>query len=118
MGVTAKLSAEYGYEVGGNIYQSGDHWRYTIPKIGDQSSASVNTGFIGYHTHPSGSLMFSNRFSAFGGGPGDANWVETSGKDLYLGIYNGSGVSIGVCSPGSCPDIGRLGTSPSRVVQP
>jgi hypothetical protein len=38
LGVTASLSAEYGLEVGGNIWKSDNGWRYTRPKIGGPGS--------------------------------------------------------------------------------
>ena len=117
LNATAALSKQYGLEVAGSIWKSKDGWHYTAPKIGGVGSASLTTSYIGYHTHPSGSLMFSNQFRSYLGGPGDAGWVAISNKSLYLGVQIGNNVSIGVCSPGSCPQFGRLGTSPSRVLR-
>ena len=117
LNATAGLSKKYGLEVAGSIWKSKGGWRYTTPKIGGVGSASLTTSYIGYHTHPSGSLTFSNQFRSHTGGPGDAGWVASSNKSLYLGVQIGSNVSIGVCSPGSCPNFGRNGTAPSRVIQ-
>jgi len=117
LNATAGLSKQYGLEVAGSIRKSKDGWRYTAPEIGGVGSASLTTSYIGYHTHPSGSLKFSNQFNSYTGGPGDAGWVASSNKSLYLGVQIGKNVSIGVCSPGSCSQFGRLGTSPSRVLQ-
>lgn len=117
LNATAGLSKQYGLEVAGSIWESEDGWHYTTPKIGDVGSASLTTSFIGYHTHPNGSFKFSNQFRSHTGGAGDAGWVASSNKSLYLGVQIGGNVSIGVCSPGSCPQFGRLGTSPSRVLQ-
>ncbi|WP_105102103.1 Ig-like domain-containing protein [Microbulbifer pacificus] len=117
--VTAPLSEKYGLEVGGNIWKSKNGWRYTMPKIGGPGSVSVSTTHIGYHTHPSGDLMFSNRSNNFSGSfvGGDSSWVAKANKPLYLGVQHGGAVRIGICNPGNCSHVGRLGTPPSRVVQ-
>ncbi|WP_172676762.1 hypothetical protein, partial [Marinagarivorans algicola] len=114
---TAPLSKKYGLEVAGSIWKHKDGWRYTLPEIGGVGSANLTTRYIGYHTHPSGPLKFSNQFNSHTGGPGDAGWVATSNKSLYVGVQIGGNVSIGVCDPGSCPQFGRLGTSPSMVLK-
>ncbi len=115
---TAPLSKKYGLEIAGSIWKGKNGYSYTFPVIGGEGSASLTTAYIGYHTHPSGSLMFSNQFRNYShSGGGDAGWVAKSGKSLYLGVQTSSGVSIGVCSPGNCPNFGRKGTAPSRVIQ-
>ena len=114
----APLSKKYGLELAGSIWKGKSGYSYTFPVIGGKGSASLTTAHIGYHTHPSGSLMFSNQFRNYSySGGGDAGWVATSGKSLYLGVQTNSGVSIGVCSLGNCPNFGRKGTAPSRVIQ-
>mgnify|MGYP001305478865 CR=1 FL=1 len=115
--LTAPLSKKYGLEVGGNIWQDKKGWHYTIPIIGGPGSVDVPGSHIGYHTHPYGSMKFSNQFNSYTGGPGDAGWVASSGKSLYMGVVINGSVSIGVCDPGSCSQFGRLGTSPSRVLK-
>ena len=118
LSVTAPLSHKYGLEVAGSIWKGDGGYSYTFPVIGGEGSALLTTAYTGYHTHPSGSLMFSNQFNNHShSGGGDAGWVATSGKPLYLGVQVGSGVSIGVCSPDSCSNFGRKGTTPSRVLQ-
>lgn len=67
LNATAPLSKKYGLEVGGNIYQDGEKYHYTMPVIGDGISVTIPTGWIGYHTHPSGGMYFSNSFATGGG---------------------------------------------------
>src|SRR5690606_4572250 len=119
LNVTAPLSAEYGPEVGGNIWESDNGWRYTMPKIGGPGSVGVSTSHIGYHTHPHGDLMFSNRMNNYSGNfdGGDSSWVATANKPLYLGVQHGGAVKIGVCEPGNCSHVGIRGTRPSRIIQ-
>lgn len=88
LNATAGLSKQYGLEVAGSIWKSKGGWRYTAPEIGGVGSASLTTGYIGYHTHPSGGLMFSNQFNnhSYSGG-GDAGWVAASGSEgIVLGL--------------------------------
>ncbi|TVL01868.1 hypothetical protein AYI82_21730 [Shewanella algae] len=116
LNATAPLSKKYGLEVGGNIYQDGGKYHYTMPIIGDGISVVVSTNWIGYHTHPDGGMYFSNSFATAGGG-NDALWVQKSRKPLYMGVQLSSGsVGIAVCEPGSCPNVGRFGTA-GRIVQ-
>ncbi|MDX3773546.1 toxin TcdB middle/N-terminal domain-containing protein [Chromatiaceae bacterium AAb-1] len=116
LNVMAPLSREYGLEVGGNIYKHNGKYQYTMPHIGDSVSVNVSHDWIGYHTHPSGVVFFSNSFATAGGG-NDALWVKQSGKPLYMGVQLHSGaVSISVCEPGRCPNIGQFGTK-GRVIQ-
>ena len=120
LNTAAPLSQKYGLEVSGNIYSnSSGGYRYTIPVIGGAGTASLNPDYIGYHTHPSGKLLFSNQFHNYSGGPGisDMAWMATSRQALYLGVQVNNAVRIGVCSPGTCYDIGRTGTDPGRVLQ-
>ncbi len=129
--ILAPLSAKYGIELGGNIYEiegrtsrrTGrvleSRFRYSIPVIGESTHVRMNTGFPGYHTHPSGDLVFSNPFynARYDVTGGDANWVKKSGKSLYLGVVGpDGGVLVGICEPGKCPVLGREGTQPTRVV--
>ncbi|MFL0799076.1 MAG: FG-GAP-like repeat-containing protein [Agarilytica sp.] len=110
LGVTAPLSAEYGLEVTGNIFSKDGSYYYTLPQIGGPTQGTISIGWIGYHTHPSGSLKFSNSFR--GAGPGrDTHWVQHSGKALYLGVQTSSGVGFAVCEPGGCFDVGRFGST-------
>ncbi|WP_444897527.1 RHS repeat-associated core domain-containing protein [Microbulbifer sp. SSSA005] len=115
---TAPLTEKYGLEVSGNIWKSKNGWHYTIPKIGGPGSADLNTGFIGYHTHPHGRLMFSNRMNNYSGdfNGGDSSWVSSAKKPLYLGVVVKGTVKIGVCDPG-CSHVGIYGTPPSRVIK-
>jgi hypothetical protein len=109
------LSKKFGLEVGGNIYEDDGKYHYTMPVIGDGISVGVPTGWIGYHTHPSGGMYFSNSFATAGGG-NDANWVKQSGNPLYMGVQlNDGSVGIAVCEPGGCPNIGRFGTQGRKV---
>lgn len=68
LSVVAPLSEEYGLEVGGNIYKLDGKYQYTKPQIGDGISVAIPTDWIGYHTHPSGGMFFSNSFATAGGG--------------------------------------------------
>lgn len=124
--VIAPLSGDYQLEVSGHIYQEGEKWAYTRPVVGGPGSAPLATTHIGYHTHPNGSLTFSNSGNNHSGNlnGGDAKWVQASGKDLYVGIRINNKVSIGVCSPGACPDLVRPtlhnqnpGTPPTRILR-
>ena len=111
------LSAEHGLEVAGSIYETREgRFRYTFPQIGEASRASLTIRYRGYHTHPSGELVFSNDFTNTG--DHDYNWVRTARKNLYLGVVGERGaVRIGVCEYGKCFGSGRFGTDPSRVLQ-
>jgi len=114
--VTAPLSKQYGLEVGGNIYLGKDGlYHYTLPTIGHTGSVGISTRWAGYHTHPSGSLKFSNSHIRMSS-DNDLHWVNQSGKALYLGVQQSEGVGIAVCEPGRCFDIGRTG-SRGRVLQ-
>ena len=106
LNATAPLSQKYGLEVSGSIYSGSGGYRYTIPVIGGAGTASLNPDYIGYHTHPSGKLVFSNQFFNYTGGPGisDMAWMATSRQALYLGVQINNAVRIGVCSPGTCYD--------------
>jgi hypothetical protein len=118
LNLTAPLSKRYGLEVGGNIWQDKDGWHYTIPVIGTEISVGVTGGYIGYHTHTSGGLKFSNAFwPRAGASSHDAGMVGDYGKPLYLGVHYKGATLIGVCEPGRCSETGRLGTSPSRTLQ-
>ena len=114
--VVAPLSREHGLEVAGSIFKgSGGKYHYTMPQIGGAASAELSTNWIGYHTHPDGSTIFSNQFRNAGSG-NDAAWVGRSGKSLYVGGQRSNGsVGISVCRPGSCPDYGREGTVGSVI---
>ena len=116
LSVAAPLSKQYGLEVGGNIYLGDDGlYHYTLPAIGDSISVPIDHRWTGYHTHPSGSLKFSN--SHYGAGLArDLHWVNQSGKALYLGVQQSGGVGYSVCEPSSCFDTGRRGSS-GRVFQ-
>lgn len=120
----AELSEWYGLEAMGHIKSSylrtgRQIFHYTLPQVGGEGSGALTTDCVGYHTHPGGDLMFSNRQSNWSQDArgGDSSWVESAGKDLYLGVFNGAGASIGVCSPGACAHMGTLGTSPTRAIQ-
>lgn len=117
---TSGLSEQYQLEVSGSIYKQGDKWAYSVPKVGGYGSAPLTTDMIGYHTHPDGSLAFSNRWNSHGGsGSGDAGWVAKSQKTLYLGVKIGNKIAIGTCDYGNCSEwvVGRGPTQPSRVLQ-
>ncbi|WP_298773754.1 hypothetical protein [uncultured Shewanella sp.] len=116
--VTAPLSRKYGLEVGGSIFEGKNgKYHYTLPIIGDSNSVYVAPNWVGYHTHPSGALAFSNRFTAYEGGGNDALWVDNANKDLYLGVeYNDGTIGIAVCEYNSCPNIGQFGTE-GRIIK-
>ena len=129
--ILAPLSAKYGLELGGNIMEiegltsrrTGrvlkSRFRYTMPVIGESTHVGVNTDYPGYHTHPSGDLVFSNRFDNAGYDlkGGDAEWVKESGHPLYLGVVGADGrVQVGVCEAGKCPTTGKDGTEPTRTI--
>jgi hypothetical protein len=110
--LVAPLSRKYGLEVAGYIRQVDGHYRYTRPEVFGPTGATLSTrnGLIGYHTHPSGGLVFTNQDFNLGSG-NDAAWVRASGRPLYLGVQSAGGaVGIAVCEPGSCSNIGRRGT--------
>ena len=130
--IVAPLSKKYNLEVGGNIYEKQRKTRtgilmkskygYTIPRIGSSGSAPrIGIHSPGYHTHPSGRLIFSN--DAYNQGKmferrGDARWVFKNKQLLYLGVLENStgNVLVGVCEPGACPLAKWRGTHPSRTV--
>ena len=119
LSATAPLSQKYGLEIAGSIMKRESGYSYTFPKIGSEGSASISGKYIGYHTHPSGVLMFSNTTNNYRlRGGGDAGWVASTENALYLGVHTNRGVAIGVCEPGNCSKIGQHGTKPSRVLQP
>ncbi|MDE2769211.1 MAG: RHS repeat-associated core domain-containing protein, partial [Chloroflexota bacterium] len=120
LNATAPLSAEYGLEVAGSIYETREGlFRYTFPEIGEATHAFLTMKYRGYHTHPSGELMFSNPFSNSPNTDGnDYRWVRTARKDLYLGVVGNRGaVRIGVCEYRKCSGAGEDGSAPSRIVQ-
>lgn len=118
LSVLAPLSDKdrYGLEVGGSIIEGIDGYRYTRPQVGSASGATLSLKHIGYHTHPSGSIRFSNRL----GGDGiyrDSNWVERSGKALYVGGHRSYlGTRFAVCEPGNCNHYTPLGAA-GRVLK-
>ncbi|WP_053982306.1 hypothetical protein [Marinagarivorans algicola] len=118
LSVTAPLSKKYGLEVGGSIWKDKKGWHYTTPEIGSATGVGVAGGYIGYHTHTSDGLKFSNAFwPRMGAATHDAGMVSRYNQPLYLGVHYGGNTLIGVCSPGSCSATGRFGTSLSRVLQ-
>ena len=118
LNATAGLSKKYRHEVAGSIWKAEDGYHYTLPEIGTFGTANLTIAYTGYHTHVGGGLIFSNQFDNYGfSGGSDADWVAQSGKSLYLGVQFSDGVRIGVCSPDNCPNFGRNGTPPSRIIQ-
>lgn len=120
LNITAPISEKYGLKVGGNIIRiRKDRYSYTKPIIGGQGSVSVPTHNIGYHTHPGGPLIFSNRTNNFSQNinGGDPTWISVAKQPLYVGVNVSGSVRIGVCNPENYSHIGRFGTSPSRVIQ-
>ena len=121
----APIGHEAGLELGGNLKQHWltGKWKYTRPTVFGRHSGSLPLNNPGYHTHPSGSINFSNPGNnALGNSNvGDTSWVEQSGKTLYVGTVDHTGaVSIGACDPGVCvynPDTNELPTPPSRIFQ-
>jgi hypothetical protein len=121
LSVTAPLSDKYGLEVGGNIVPNGKYYSYTSPTVGGEGTVSVGYyGVAGYHTHPSGSLMFSNKLNNYSKSltSGDSVWVSASKLPLYLGVGTANNVQIGVCEYRNCSHAGQFGTKPSRIIQP
>ena len=117
LNVVAPLTDKYGLEIFGNIFK-GDagKYHYTLPQIGGSISAGIDPRWMGYHTHPSGSLVFSNQFFRAGDG-NDALWVNTARKTLYVGAVRRDGsVGVAACEYGSCPNYGKDGTL-GRVIQ-
>ncbi|MCY4343654.1 MAG: hypothetical protein OXE83_08810, partial [Gammaproteobacteria bacterium] len=120
LNAAAPLSAEHGLEVAGSIYETPEGlFRYTFPRIGEASRASLTTRYRGYHTHPSGELMFSNGFQDPTNPDGHYyNWVRTARKDLYLGVVGeGGAIRIGVCEYRRCFGFGQDGSRSSRILQ-
>ena len=129
--ILAPLSAKYGLELGGNIKEVKGRtsrltgrvlerrFEYTMPVIGESTRVGVSTENPGYHTHPSGDLVFSNRFynADHDLNGGDAEWVKNSGQPLYVGVVGPDGrVLVGVCDVGKCPTFGDHGTEPTRTI--
>ena len=129
--ILAPLSAKYGLELGGHIHEIDGRtsrrtgrvlerrFRYTMPVIGESAHVDINKSFPGYHTHPSGNLVFSNPFrnALYDQNLGDAEWVKESGQRLYVGVVGADGrVLVGVCEPGKCPTTGSEGTEPTRTI--
>jgi len=114
--LVAPLSRKYHLEIYGHIVPNEKGYRFTRPQVGHATGGALNTSHMGYHTHPGGSLVFSNRDTPRPGG--DADWVRDSGKRLYLGIQQTrrGPVGIAVCEPGNCPRYGRDG-APGRTIR-
>ena len=110
----APLSRIYGLEIAGHIRAVDGGYRYTRPEVGGPTGATLSTRHIGYHTHPSGDLRFTNDDFNLGTGI-DARWVRSSGRALYLGVQSGGSVGIAVCEPSSCSISGRFGTTGRTV---
>jgi hypothetical protein len=119
LSIVTPLSHKYQLEIGGNIFYSKGFWHYTNPKVGESDKMEIGAYWIGYHTHPSGSLNFSNRFNNSSNHfeAGDAFWVSNNQKDLYLGVLIDGEVKIGVCEPGNCKNVSNDLTPPSRIVK-
>ncbi|GAB4179763.1 MAG: hypothetical protein Kow0020_15870 [Wenzhouxiangellaceae bacterium] len=119
LSVTAPLSREFGLEVGGNILPTsrGKVFQYTIPVVGTEINEVSSPGVIGYHTHPSGALRFSNKMIHVNSDAIDTVRVEKTGFPLYLGVHSASGITgIAVCEPGICSHIEYGGTR-GQVIQ-
>ena len=114
LGLTAPLSKKFGLEISGNIYKGKDGYRYTLPVIGEATTASLNPNYIGYHTHIGGRLLFSNSFT-HPRGPNDIAWINASGRALYMGVQLSTHVGITVCDL-SCSGVGQFGSA-GRVLQ-
>jgi hypothetical protein len=127
LNIIVPIAHQFGLEAGGNIEgfrnRSGAstryRYRYTIPSVGEATAVGVPTHAIGYHTHPSGSLLFSNRRNSSGGiRENDTEWVRNSGKSLYVGALSADGtVGIAVCECTYAPTPAHQFGTPGRVVQ-
>lgn len=120
LNVMAPLSREYNLEVGGNILTRTVRgrvlYRYTIPVIGAEASVAVASSAIGYPTHPSGPLHFSNNIFHSSSEGNDAAWVRQSGRPLYLGVQSAAGgIGVAVCPPGNCSLVEYGGTAGRRI---
>ncbi|MEE2026135.1 hypothetical protein, partial [Alkalimonas mucilaginosa] len=98
------------------------YYQYTKPIVGERRSVDLSTTprQIGYHTHPSGSLNFSNRYTHQPLGIGsDAKWVSDSNNHLYVGAIQGGDVKIGICEYESdCMNHAKEhGNPPTREIQ-
>ncbi|MEE2026137.1 hypothetical protein, partial [Alkalimonas mucilaginosa] len=94
------------------------YYQYTKPMVGERRSVALPvTGQIGYHTHPTGTLLFSNTITNPTGS--DAEWVADSNNHLYVGALQGGDVKIGICEHSSAcmRGIGRFGNEATREVQ-
>ena len=57
LNAAAPLSAEHGLEVAGSIYETPEGlFRYTFPRIGEVSCASLTIRYRGYHPTRAGNL--------------------------------------------------------------
>lgn len=78
-----------------------------MPSAGDKSAVNLrgqipNGHAIGYHTHPSGEINFSNIFTAMkNGANADTEWIRANGKGLYVGVMQGGVVKISFCGHNS-----------------
>jgi Flp pilus assembly pilin Flp len=111
-------------EVGGYINKmttrSGTvYYQYTKPIVGERRSVALSPAprQIGYHTHPSGTLLFSNNYT--NPGAGDAKWVSEASNHLYVGALHDEVVKIGICEFDSAcmtGPPGRGGNEPTRII--
>lgn len=119
LNLVSPISKAFNIEIGGSIIQDKLGFRYTTLQLGDAVSINLTYGYDGYHTHPNGYAMFSNRITSITGGNGDVGWLNQPANrnvTLYLGAVVGNKVFIGSCTAATC-FIYPLGTQANKVLQ-
>lgn len=122
LGVIQPISEKYGVEIGGFIGQDKKGYYYGMGwDVGGDHGINLGWGPNGslasYHTHPSGSPMFSL---------GDTNWVNQTGKSTYVktgAVTFGCHWGSASCNPAGAarfynPNGGDIGYFPSVIGEP
>jgi hypothetical protein len=87
-------------------------------EVGLENAVAVSGHAIGYHTHPSGRLEFSNLENESRGYASDTKWVRNNHKHLYVGAMQGSVVKISICEyQSACMSDVRMGGALGRSIQ-
>ena len=108
--VTAPISAKYGLEIGGNVYQDGKFYKYTFPVVGNESSMGnlLDINHSVYHTHPNGVLSFSTNVNTQSTNGGDVSWANRYNTTVYMGHYQGSNTYVGACARNTCNNLSSI----------
>tara|TARA_R110001583_G_scaffold192040_1_gene358120 strand:- start:771 stop:1607 length:837 start_codon:yes stop_codon:yes gene_type:complete len=107
LGITAPLSAKYGLEIGGEIYEKNNMFAYSSPRIGSTTGMTLDLTYSNYHTHPKGMVSFSTIKNGGRDVPNvNSKQLNPYNRNSYIGQQLKSGkVYVGVCKPGTCDSL-------------